>query len=214
LKKLTHRPRVLSGIKISTIDDLANAITALHKAYSVPHVIVTSVQLSSLGSSTPPSTLTVIGSTTRSDGSPRLFRIDVPTLDCFFSGTGDMFAALTVARLREAVFSSSDPSLRNTRSWISPDDVAPTDLPLARSTEKVLSSMHYVLEKTLEARDAELAKPSDSIDVDGEDSMRTEEEKQKRDHLRATKAGEVRLVRNVHLLRNPEVIFKAQRWHQ
>jgi pyridoxal/pyridoxine/pyridoxamine kinase len=30
-------------------------------------------------------------------------RVDVPALDCFFSGTGDMFAALTVARLSEAV---------------------------------------------------------------------------------------------------------------
>lgn len=127
-----------------------------------------------------------------------------------------MFAALTVARLREAVFSSSSsasvPPLRNTRSWISPDDVGPTDLPLAKATEKVLSSMHYVLEKTLEARDAELARPCDTINDDG-DSMKTEEERQKREHLRRTKAGEVRLIRNVHLLRNPEVIYKAQAWH-
>lgn len=190
--------------------DLADAITAIHKTYSIPHVVVTSVQLSSLGSSTPPSTLTIIGSTTRSDGSPRLFHIDVPALDCFFSGTGDMFAALTVARLREAVFSvSADPALRNTRSWVSPDDVSATELPLAKATEKVLASMHSVLEKTLEARNAELAATA-TTDADADST--TAEDRQKREHLRRTKASEVRLIRNVNLLRKPVVEFRVQEW--
>jgi pyridoxine kinase len=208
------------------LKDLAAAITAIHQTYSVPHVVVTSVQLSSLGTSTPPSTLTVIGSTTRSDGSPRLFRIDVPALDCFFSGTGDMFAALTVARLREIVFSdpsssssSSSSSLRNTRSWVSPDDVPPTELPLAKATERVLASMQSILEKTLEARNAELSTTTTSTPTGDTDNNNNNinissstEERQKREHLRRTKASEVRLIRNVHLLRNPVIEFQVQEW--
>ena len=148
----------------------------------MPHVIITSVQLFKLSQSgstpSPPENfLTVIGSTTRSDGSPRLFRVDVPALDCFFSGTGDMFAALTVARLSEAV--SAVDGLRATKSWVSPDDVAATDLPLASSTVKVLSSMHSVLERTLESRDAELA-----VAVPAREGEASAEELEKRDYLR------------------------------
>lgn len=149
--------------------------------------------------------LTVIGSTTLSSGKPRLFRIDVPAIDCFFSGTGDMFAALTVARLREAVFADRNPELPNTKSWVSGDDVRPTELPLAKATEKVLASMHNVLEKTNEARDVELAATAPA-------SGGSEEEVQKKEHLRRTKAGEVRLVRNVRFLREPTVEFKAKEW--
>lgn len=121
-----------------------------------------------------------------------------------------MFAALTVARLREAVFATESGDLRNTTSWVSPDDVKATDLPLAKSTVKVLASMHSVLEKTLEARDAELAATSNDVDASHGDEV----EFQKREHLRLTKATEVRLVRNARFLRTPFVEFKAQEWRE
>ena len=157
------------------------------------------------GGTSPPKNLTVIGSTTRSDGTPRLFRVEVPALDCFFNGTGDLFAALTVARLREAVFST--PELRTAKSWVSPDDVTATELPLAKATVKVLASMHSILEKTMEARAAELAVQS------GEDLQSLDEkEMEKQAHLRRTKAAEVRLVRNVKYLRDPVVEFRAEEW--
>ncbi|KAJ5106168.1 hypothetical protein N7456_002843 [Penicillium angulare] len=204
---------VLSGIKITSLATLAEAITAIHRIYKVPHVIITSVQLLKLSHSdstpSPPDNyLTVIGSTTRSDGSARLFRVDVPALDCFFSGTGDMFAALTVARLREAVFAAG-PELRNTASWVSPDEVVSADLPLAQATLKVLSSMHSVLERTMEARNAELASAALVSAPSGDLSV---EEQQKQEHLRRTKAAEVRLVRNARFLRDPLVQFAVQDW--
>lgn len=194
---------------------MAQAITAIHRIYSVPHVIITSVQLSKLsqsgGTPTPPENfLTVIGSTTKCDGSPRLFRIDVPALDCFFSGTGDMFAALTVARLREAVSAAGD-NLQSTASWVSPDSISATDLPLARATVKVLSSMHSVLERTMEARNAELAK---AVLEPARNEGLTAEEQQKQEYLRQTKAAEVRLVRNARFLRDPIVQFQAQEWNK
>ena len=135
----------------------------------------------------------------RTDGSPRLFKIDVPAIDCFFSGTGDMFAALTVVRLREAI---SERSLGSTRSWVSPDDVNAVDLPLAKAAEKTLGSIQAVLEKTKNARDAALEGmrgPMGALEKDSE----------KRLHLRKTKAAEVRVVRNQDDLRNPKIIYRA-----
>lgn len=117
-----------------------------------------------------------------------------------------MFAALTVARLREAVVAAG-PSVQGARSWVSPDDVAATDLPLAQATSKVLSSMHSVLEKTMEARDAELARTP--LLQNGNSSP---EDQQKQEHLRLTKAGEVRLVRNVRFLLQPLAQFSPQEW--
>ena len=124
-----------------------------------------------------------------------------------------MFAALTVCRLREAVFAAG-PNLRTTKSWVSPDEVAATDLPLAQSTVKVLASMHSVLEKTLEARDVELR--AISADTTGTTATEagSEEERQKEDNLRRSKAAEVRLIRHTRFLREPTVEFEAKEWRK
>ena len=187
--------RLLSETKITSLDTLTEAITILHKKHRIPHIIVTSVSFED--SST---TISVVGSTIRSDSTPRLFKIDVPAIDCFFSGTGDMFAALVVVRLREAVDAAN---LSSTQSWISPDDVEATDLPLAKATEMVLASMHAVLEKTKTARDNALELMSGPL-------LEKEKDSEKRMHLRRTKAAEVRVVRNVGDLREPKVRFRAE----
>ena len=140
----------------------------------------------------------MVGSSARGDGSPRLFKIDVPAIDCFFSGTGDMFAALTVIRLREAI---TDADLGNTTSWLSPDDVQAIDLPLAKAAEKVLASMHAVLQKTKQAR-------GETLERVGKSAGRAEDEKNM--HLLETKAAEVRLVRNMQDLRRPDIRYQAQ----
>lgn len=195
--------RTLSGVTIQSFSSLANAISTLHKTYQIPHIIVTSIRL------TPDaSTLSVIGSSARSDKTPRLFKIDVPALPCFFSGTGDMFAALMVVRLREACLQAGT---TNRRSWTSPDLVNATELPLAKATEKVLASLQMVLEKTLAARDAEIS----SISIHGtEMSSSTGVDMgvnggSMRRHLAETKAAEVRLVRNVKDLWQPEARYQA-----
>ncbi|KAL8763100.1 MAG: hypothetical protein Q9184_000993 [Pyrenodesmia sp. 2 TL-2023] len=186
---------LLSDVKINTMPELIAAIIKLHRDHRIPHIVVTSVQLDS---SSP--NISVVGSSSRTDDSPRLFKVDVPAIDCFFSGTGDMFAALTVVRLRQAVF---EKGLFGNRSWRSPDEVDALDLPLAKATEKVLSSMHTILGKTKLARDAELENmggPQGALEKDSE----------KRLHLRKVKAAEVRLVRNLQDLIEPTVNFRAQ----
>ncbi|MCJ1257263.1 hypothetical protein MMC24_005088 [Lignoscripta atroalba] len=187
---------LLSGTKITSFSTLADAIAKLHTQHRIPHIIVTSVRFSE--SST---TLSVVGSTRRSDGTSRLFKIDIPSIDCYFSGTGDMFAALAVVRLREAVTKAN---LSTVKSWISPDDVESLDLPLTTAVEKVLASMHAVLQKTKTARDQALEGMGGPLGT-----MEKEKNSEKRMHLRKTKAAEVRLVRNLKDLREPDVVFQA-----
>jgi len=180
--------RTLSSIKITSLPTLLSAIAHLHLAYQIPHIIITSVSF------TPTSPLlSIIGSTSTSMHTPRFFKIDVPAIDCFFSGTGDMFAALTVVRFREAITTAG---LGNVKSWVSPDGVKGVDLPLARAAEKVLASMHAVLVKTKKARDEAL------VGFEGEEGVEG--------RLRRTKAAEVRLVRNLGELKEPRVEFWAE----
>ncbi|KAI9759615.1 MAG: putative pyridoxal kinase, partial [Candelina submexicana] len=195
---------LLSDTKITSLKSLITAVTHLHKIHRIPHILVTSVRLPSSSSDISTPTLSVIGSTARTDLSPRIFRITVPAIDCFFSGTGDMFAALLVVRLREAVIASN---LLSTKSWVSPDDVCTTDLPLARAAEKVLASMQAVLEKTKIARDEALSEGAMGGPLG---TMEKEKDSGKRGHLRRTKAAEVRIVRNVADLREPVVRWKAE----
>lgn len=181
------------------METLKLAITTLHEQYHVPHIMITSISLPSPGA-TP--SLSVVGSTRTSTQDPRLFTIRIPALDCFFSGTGDMFAALLLVRFREAVCQT--PGLLNSLSWVSGDEVAPTELPLARAAEKVLAGMHEVLRKTMDSRNEEIARWESR--VGGRDAN----EDEKRKHLVRSKAAEVRLVRNLPDLRDPIVKFKAE----
>ena len=179
------------------METLKDAITTLHGEYRIPHVIVTSISLPALGAA--PS-LSVVGSTLNSKAEPRIFEIKIPAIDCFFSGTGDMFAALMLVRLREAV--NKVEGLMKTKSWISGDEVEATELPLAKACEKVLASMHEVLTRTKANRDREMEKYKD-VDWTGDE---------KRKNLVESKAAEVRLVRNLDCLRHPEVEFRAQKF--
>lgn len=188
---------VLSEVKITSLSTLQDALANLHKTHRIPHIVITSIRLSDS-----PSTMSVIGSTAQADFSPRVFKIDVPAIDCFFSGTGDMFAALTVVRLREAV---TEANLSGTKSWVSPDDVEATHLPLAKAVEKVIGSMHAILVKTKEARDRELEGMGGPLGI-----MEKEKDSEKRTGLRRTKAAEVRVVRCLEDLRSPRTEWKAE----
>lgn len=192
----------LSGQPITDLKSLTSAMEILHQQYCVPHVVVTSLTFPSL-SDERNGTIAVAGSSRTSLGKPRLFVIHVPKLNCFFSGTGDMFAALMVVRMREAAIAAGIDSVG---SWMSPDAVEATELPLAKAVEVVLAGMGLVLAKTMEARNEEMREFDGNIkiwengDADG-----------KRRYLAETKAAEVRVVRNIEMLRNPVVRCRAQK---
>ncbi len=192
--------RTLSGVKIVDMETLKEAITKLHEEYRIPHILITSISLPSPG--VEPS-LSIIGSTMTSGATPRIFGVKIPAIDCFFSGTGDMFAALMLVRLREAVVETE--GLLEKDSWRSEDDVDATDLPLARATEKVLASMHHVLTKTKEKRDEAMEAYHSRVKGPGE------EEDEKKFRLVRSKAAEVALVRNLEALKYPDVKFRAEK---
>lgn len=182
------------------MDSLHKAIQAMHDKYRVPHIVITSVNLEAPDH--PPSHLSVVGSSMTSTGKARFFKIVFPSIDCYFSGTGDMFGALMVIRMREAVYNANG-SLCNTASWLSDDSVSAVDLPLARAAEKVLASMHEVLSKTCEGMRGVV------------DRTLTEMRPQDRAndtkvHLVKSKAAELQLVRNLDCLRSPSTEYRAK----
>lgn len=185
------------------MDSLGKAIQAMHERYGIPHIVITSVSLEHPGR--PDRSLCVVGSTMTSGRRARPFRIVFPALDCYFSGTGDMFAALMVARMREAALAV--PGLMGRESWASGDEVAAAELPLARAAEKVLASMHEVLDKTCAAMTAEMERARAAM-AQGSGAG-TEEENRKKLHLLQSRAAELRLVRNLDSLRAPKVQFRA-----
>lgn len=122
-----------------------------------------------------------------------------------------MFAALMVARLRQAC---QEADLLEKPNWRSPDDVEATDLPLAKAAEKVLASMHAVLEKTMQCRQAEERTMEEEkgreLNVGTGEEAGVDQMKER--HLRLTKAAEVRVVRNARDLIDPPGLegFRAQ----
>ncbi|KAI8948927.1 Ribokinase-like protein [Xylaria longipes] len=218
---------LLSGVAITDSASLERAIEVLHDTYNLPHIVITSVSLpirsaSQTPSSTRPAsptqsqppctpTMSVVGSTRTSDRKPRLFTIQFPVFNAYFSGTGDMFAALMVVRMREAVAYNTGDGTRHAASWVSPDDVEPTNLPLARAAEKVLASMHEVLARTCEHIPADLAAAVSRLAARrgvGEDAIRAEGETM---HLLKSHAAELKLSRNLGCLREPTIEYRAER---
>lgn len=209
---------VLSGVKIHDLGSLVGAVEKLHTEFGLPHVLITSVRLPPTAASTPAlgeeksssgAKLSIVGSTATSEGKARLFRVTVPALPIFFSGTGDMFAALLVARLRQAVQTAG---VADKPSWRSLDDVAGPDLPLAKATEKVLASMHAVLKDTERHYQTVAKRLENGTELNEGKGEEAEKEREMQRHLRLTRAAEVRVVRNVGILRDPPDLgnFKAQ----
>ncbi|KAI1757072.1 Ribokinase-like protein [Xylaria castorea] len=218
---------LLSGVAITDSASLERAIEVLHDIYNLPHIVITSVSLpirsaSQTPSSTRPAsptqsqapstpTMSVVGSTRTSDRKPRLFTIQFPVFNAYFSGTGDMFAALMVVRMREAVACSAGDGTRHAASWVSPDDVEPTNLPLARAAEKVLASMHKVLERTCEHMPADLDAAVSRLAARkgvSHDAIRAEGETM---HLLKSQAAELKLARSLGCLREPTIEYRAEK---
>lgn len=162
---------------IKSLKDVEKGLQILHGGMGIRHVVVTSVRVNGEARKAESNTreraepnpgeedkdkdkdvdeaeiLYVVGSTSTSEGKPRPFVLRIPKLPVFFSGTGDMFAALMVARLRAECDTAG---LLDRRGWTPDDEVDAAETPLAKATTKVLSSMQMVLEETKKAHDREM----------------------------------------------------------
>ncbi|KAL2022767.1 hypothetical protein VTK56DRAFT_4583 [Thermocarpiscus australiensis] len=199
---------LLSEVEITDMTSIGRAVQVMHERYGIPHIVITSVSLPHPDH--PVSSLSVVGSTMTSDRKARPFKIVFPAIDCYFSGTGDMFAALMVVRMREAVHNGGGNGLMQRESWLSDDSVDALDLPLARAAEKVLASMHEVLTQTAETMEKTMKKARAEMAADATaqvDGIGPGAEKKL--HLLQSKAAELRLVRHLDSLRFPKVEFRA-----
>ncbi|EPS45112.1 hypothetical protein H072_863 [Dactylellina haptotyla CBS 200.50] len=182
----------LTGIKLTSPADALTALTKLHADFKTPHIIISSIQ-----SIVNKNEYICVGSSMTSDGKPRAFSITVPMLQGPFVGTGDMFASLMVSRFRHA---AADANLLAKSNWMSSDDVAATDLPLARAAEMVLASMDRVLKKTGEARDKKV-KALDENDEGVDAPLK---------RARYMRAAELRLVQCVEEIQRPVIKYTAK----
>jgi pyridoxine kinase len=127
----------LVGTPVQSIRDLTRAIARLHREHGVPHVVVTSTDLSPPADAArdfakrasaaeekaaadaaaglpppaarPDGSLTVFGSTVhRPDGAARIFCVVAPRYPARFTGCGDLFAALVTAFLRDRTTATRD----------------------------------------------------------------------------------------------------------
>ncbi|KAH7034879.1 Ribokinase-like protein [Microdochium trichocladiopsis] len=246
---------LLSDVKITDSASLEQAIHVLHERYQIPHIVITSVSLPLKGSQTPsvansraqspvqsvpPSTKTmsVVGSSMTSALKPRLFKIHFPVFDGYFSGTGDMFAALMVTRMREAVYqadsatsSSAASSTSSSAATPSPGDKTPpptttttTTTTLLRDTPSWLSPdsvdvldlpLVKAAEKVLASMHEVLARTCASMVGEVERAVAARGGPDKVDaqtlHLVRSRAAELRLARNLECLRNPEIEYRAEK---
>jgi len=108
---------ILTGIKIENQSEVIRAMDALH-AKGPPVVIISSSDI--IGADK----LVVLGSQMRKDGPPLRIRMEFPRLDVSFIGTGDLFAALTLA-------------------WFSKSG----DLKV--TCEKTISTLHLIIKRTV-----------------------------------------------------------------
>jgi pyridoxine kinase len=184
----------LTNTKIVDITSLVDAVGVLHREYKVPHVFVTSTMVKEEKKGNEPqepSYLTLIGSTAKADGTPRAFIIKAPYFPVYFVGTGDTFAALITARLREE---ASRAGLLNVDGWVSPDGVSNLDLPLAKAAETVVASMQALLSRTHKRYEKVKATVNEN---------NSEEEYRKETRLKLMKAAELKVVGHVNDLTNP-----------
>ena len=86
--------RILSGMKIKQLSDILPCIQRLHQQYEIKCVFITSIRLPELGS-----TMRCTASIQKPNGEIASLYLDMPVIEGAFRGTGDLYAALTMAYL-------------------------------------------------------------------------------------------------------------------
>ncbi|KAG0067179.1 putative pyridoxal kinase [Linnemannia elongata] len=166
---------VLADKKITDVRSCMEVIDILHDA-GVENVVITSVSLlpsdvaahqavgqngaTSNGSSkreeAEEESMYCVCSNRRSkDDTPRVFAIGFPTYDGYFTGTGDLFSALLVARLDEAVQQEAGSSLEGQEKSAPVTNGhlgASKETALSRACIKVVATMRAVVLRTYQAQ--------------------------------------------------------------
>lgn len=221
--------RILADQKITSISTLRTVLHTLHTTHKVSNVIITSVAL-------PASDLVLIGaSETLADGRPAMLQvgssldpnegsskklkpwfIQFPEIQGYFTGVGDLFSALTLARFqpndKQGVQgpSADTPNPDPSATGISNDYKSLT--PLARAAEMAVASLQGVLARTQAAIDSAPAipsiEPASSGAGNAEDSATVAEAQLRVERMRRR---ELRVVQSRQEIERPDVNHRA-RW--
>ena len=173
---------LLSDSKLDSIGSITTCFEKLHQRYGVAHIVISSLRLD-----THPNVIFCCGSTATETFEPRPFVLEVPIINGPFIGTGDLFAALLLARLHPFKNHLEQPS-----------NVTAIELPLAKILELVVASMQGVLRNTKTAMDQQLEK-------DGDVNLLTDKERL----VNLMRAAELRLVGSQEALLHPGVVVRA-----
>ncbi|SAM82009.1 related to pyridoxal kinase [Ustilago bromivora] len=208
--------QALTGINITGLQSLKNVILTLHKKHKVPHVIITSVEL-------PDEDLTAIGAhKTLPDGRPAMLQvgsscdisldasgerqapeleeegleiwsIQFPEVQGYFSGVGDMFAALTLGRFQpESQASAADGAVNG-------ETGKPLN-PIAKASELAIASLQGILSNT--------CKVIDELEANvGNKGNRVDEAQAKVDRMRRR---ELRVVQSKKEIESPTIVYRAK----
>ena len=171
---------ILSDVKLDSVKSITVSLQNLHQRLRVANIVISSLRLESH-----PGVILCCGSTATSSLQPRPFVLEAPDIKGPFVGTGDLFASLLLARLHPA-------------KLVVDDNIAATELPLAKALELVIASMQGVLTITKEAMDFQIMK-------DGDVALLEKKEKQ----VKLMRAAELRLVGSQSVLLDPEITIKA-----
>lgn len=118
---------LLSGVEIVDVASVKKAIAVLHHEYKVPHVIITSCVFEDVS---PSKLFCFVSQVGRPD---EVYCLQTDMLNGYFTGTGDLFAAMILDGLYRHS-KSSDPEIK---------------FPLLSAARDTMAILHGVLERTL-----------------------------------------------------------------
>ena len=130
----------LTGLKIKSRKDVLTVLKVLHTEFKTPNVVLSSVTFSDENSDQQDIIYSIGSTVSTKDQSPRPFYYSYPSLKSYFTGTGDLFAALTIDRFYKH-------TARNPTA-IPDDSVEILDLPLVKTVGEVLGVVQSVLART------------------------------------------------------------------
>ncbi|CDS00168.1 related to pyridoxal kinase [Sporisorium scitamineum] len=209
--------QALAGIEITDLASLKHIILTLHKKHKVPHVIITSIEL-------PDADLAAIGAHRNlADGRPAMLQIgsscdiqvdaggerqepsvavedleiwsiQFPEVQGYFSGVGDMFAALTLGRFRPETDSAGQSNGTGEKPLT----------PIAKASELAIASLQGILSNTCQVIDQlekDLAPATQGADG------KVDEAQERVDRMRRR---ELRVVQSKSEIESPTIVYRAK----
>lgn len=207
-----YEAQVLADEEITTLASLHSVLRTLHEEYNVPSVVITSLDLDDhalgalgIGREMPdgtPAMLLVGSSWDASTRTSRAWYLQFPSLGEYFSGVGDLFAALTLARFSERATDLPPPARASCTEYHGDKDAC--TLPVAQAVTLAVASLQQVLLRTQEAMTALGNK-------DGLDPLQPSHLAAVDDRVRIMRMRELRIIQSAEALLHP-IVLHHPRW--